>query len=123
MTADHPTRSPDSPEPRHTEGPGEVCDTSCPHWAWAESRRSPDSPDPERGLYGKYRVERIGGTPGKHDGCWYYVLDWEHDKYARPALEAYARACQAEYPDLAADLWRIIEGRTAGPFFDPEPDR
>jgi hypothetical protein len=64
--------------------------------------------DREKGLYGKYRVERIGGTPGKHDDCWYYVLDWEHDKYSRPALRAYADACRDEYPDLARDLDSIL---------------
>lgn len=65
--------------------------------------------DQQRGIYGKYRVERIGGTPGKHDHCWYYVLDWEHDKFSRPALAAYADACREEFPELAADLDRILE--------------
>ncbi len=80
--------------------------------------------DQERGLYGKYRVERIGGTPGKHDECWYYVLDWMHDKYARPALEAYAKACADEYPDLSRDLFTLIdEGRFPGePELLPDPD-
>jgi hypothetical protein len=64
--------------------------------------------DEQRGIYGKYRVERIGGTPGKHDECWYYVLDWEHDKFARPALEAYATACSDEYPDLSRDLFTLL---------------
>jgi hypothetical protein len=61
-------------------------------------------PDRDRGLYGKYRVERVGGTPGKHERCWYYVLDIEHDPFAIPALRAYVEACREEYPRLAEDL-------------------
>jgi hypothetical protein len=66
--------------------------------------------DEQRGVYGKYRIERIGGTPGKHDECWYYVLDLKHDKFAIPALRAYIEACREEFPDLAADLTRIVDG-------------
>ena len=64
--------------------------------------------DRTRGLYGKFFVERTDGKsePGeKHHGCEYYVLDLMHDKYAVPALRAYAEHCQAEYPALAADLF------------------
>ena len=63
--------------------------------------------DRTRGLYGKFYVERTDGksAPGeKHHGCEYYVLDLMHDKYAVPALRAYAEHCQAEYPLLAAAL-------------------
>lgn len=67
----------------------------------------PATSDQERGIYGKYRVERIGGTPGKHDQCFYYVLDLDHDVFALPALRAYAEACRDEYPALAADLDRL----------------
>lgn len=63
--------------------------------------------DHERGLYGKYHVERIDGSSepgGKHADCKYFVLDLTHDKHALPALEAYALSCQDEYPLLAQDL-------------------
>ena len=65
--------------------------------------------DRTRGLYGKFYVERTDGSSepgGKHHGCEYYVLDMEHDKYTVPALRAYAEHCQAEYPLLAADLFK-----------------
>lgn len=64
--------------------------------------------DRTRGLYGKFWVERTDGksAPGqKHDGCEYYILDLTHDKYAVPALRAYAEHCEHEYPLLAADLF------------------
>lgn len=67
------------------------------------------APDQQRGIYGKYRVERIGGTPGKHDECWYYVLDLKHDKCALPALRAYVEACREEFPRLASDLTAILD--------------
>lgn len=60
-----------------------------------------------RGLYNKFTVLRADGesSPGrKHDGCEYFVLDLTHDPFAWPALKAYADACEAEYPLLAADL-------------------
>ena len=62
--------------------------------------------DKTRGLYDKFRVERTDGTSapgGKHDGCFYFVLDCTHDKFAEAALRAYAEACQAESPLLAAE--------------------
>lgn len=63
--------------------------------------------DKSRGLYNKFFVERTDGASapgGKHHGCEYFVLDLRHDKYAGAALLAYADACAAEYPLLAADL-------------------
>lgn len=66
--------------------------------------------DKSRGLYGKYRIERVDGSsmPGrKHEACQYFVLDLTHDKHALPALEAYAISCQDEYPLLARDLMAI----------------
>lgn len=66
-----------------------------------------------RGVYAKFRVERTDGTSakgGKHDGCFYFVLDVTHDPFARSALIAYANACRDAYPSLAADLDRIIAG-------------
>lgn len=63
--------------------------------------------DKTRGLYGKFRIERVDGksAPGeKHDGCDYFVLDLTHDPHAATALRAYAASCAADYPLLAADL-------------------
>lgn len=70
------------------------------------------SDDTSRGIYRKYRVERTDGSSapgGKHEQCAYFVLDLEHDEFAVPALKAYARACRKGFPDLAADILRIIE--------------
>lgn len=61
-------------------------------------------PDQQQGLYRKYNVERLNDPAGKHKDCHYYVLDLIHDKFAVPALLAYAQACEAEIPELAADL-------------------
>ena len=63
--------------------------------------------DKGKGLYRKYYVMRTDGSSaigGKHHGCEYFVLDLAHDVHAKAALLAYATSCQAEYPQLAADL-------------------
>lgn len=55
----------------------------------------------------KYKVERTDGSTapgGKHAACPYFVLDLVHDKFAAPALRAYAEACEAEFPLLARDI-------------------
>jgi len=77
-------------------------EASCPH----EPLFGSDT-DPREGLYQKFWVRRTDGTSvsgGKHGKCDYLVLDWNHDRFAIPAARAYADACEAEYPDLAADL-------------------
>ena len=60
------------------------------------------------GVYRKFNVSRTDGTdqkPGdKHFNCVYFVLDISHDKFAAAALRAYAEACEAEMPWLAADV-------------------
>ena len=61
----------------------------------------------KKGLFHKYYVERLDGKDRlgeKHWRCEYFVLDLTHDKYAIPALKAYAESCQNEYPRLAYDL-------------------
>lgn len=60
--------------------------------------------DKTRGLYKKYDITRLNDEEGKHDACEYFVLDLTHDKFAVPALRAYAEACRGEYPKLAEDL-------------------
>lgn len=72
-----------------------------------------DPKDAEQGVYEKFRVERTDGrsAPGeKHHGCTYFVLDVDHDPYARPALKAYADSCESAFPALAADLRKIRNG-------------
>ncbi len=65
------------------------------------------STDRQRGLYGKFLVERADGSSapgGKHAGCEYFVLDVTHDRHAKAALAAYADSAEVAYPLLAADL-------------------
>ena len=65
--------------------------------------------DKDKGIYNKFKVERTDGksAPGeKHDNCEYFVLDLTHDKYAAPAIKAYALACRDEFPVLADELER-----------------
>ena len=75
--------------------------------------------DPTRGLYRKFNVTRTDGQSGvgkKHDGCYYFVLDCTHDKFAEAALRAYANACKTEYPLLAADLAAMLDNAEAHGF-------
>lgn len=75
------------------------------------------APDRERGIYHKFDVTRTDGTsePGKkHDGCFYFVLDLDHDPHARPAIQAYAISCRADYPRLADDLSNLLVDRDFG---------
>lgn len=58
-------------------------------------------------LFNKFDVRRTDGSDGingKHHPCAYFVLDLTHDPFAGPALAAYADACEATHPQLAADL-------------------
>jgi hypothetical protein len=64
--------------------------------------------DRERGLYGKYHVERASDPSGKHADCRYFVLDPRHDAHAITALRAYADSARSEYPEFAADLDRWV---------------
>jgi hypothetical protein len=64
--------------------------------------------DSTRGLYSKYQVERLSDPEGKHEDCWYFVLDPAHDPHALVALRAYAESARTEYPTLAADLDRAV---------------
>ena len=61
-------------------------------------------PDKEKGLYAKYYVKRLNDDAGKHKNCEFFVLDWQHDKFAIPAMAAYANACENEYPQLTRDI-------------------
>jgi len=66
--------------------------------------------DNDKGLYRKFDVQRTDGKSEKgqkHYRCRYFVLDLDHDKYAIPALRAYAGACGVEFPELARDLFQV----------------
>jgi hypothetical protein len=66
-----------------------------------------DKSDAQRGLYNKFKVERVDGSSGpggKHESCEYFVLDLMHDPHAYAAVQAYARSCRHDYPRLANDL-------------------
>src|SRR5574341_846979 len=68
-------------------------------------------PDDQRGLYEKFRVERLDGSSapgGKHEHCQYFVLDLVHDPHALSALRAYALSCRQSHPKLADDLEQIL---------------
>lgn len=80
--------------------------------------RDPEAerPDSERGVYRKYSVQRLNDPTGKHRECTYFVLDEVHDKFAGPALRAYADACESEFPDLARDLRARHPGGEEGPW-------
>jgi hypothetical protein len=79
----------------------------------------PDNPLPvyqhtrkfRQGLAQKYVVTRVDGRDvkgQKHHGCFYFVLDLDHDPHARHAVIAYATHCREEYPQLANDLMEYL---------------
>lgn len=61
-------------------------------------------PDRERGLYGKYRVEKVNGKPV--GAC--FVLE-SHDPHAPAALRAYAESCEKDFRPLAEDLREMAD--------------
>ena len=68
--------------------------------------------DRNRGLYRKYFVSRVDGSTGigeKHEHCFHFVIDVDHDPHACAALTAYADSCAKEYPKLSEDLKRVVE--------------
>ena len=65
-------------------------------------------PDATRGLYSKYLLFKAGGDMEPvHDP--FFVLSYTTDPHARAALAAYADSCEADYPQLAADLRRELD--------------
>lgn len=90
----------------HEEGANGRC-VYCDHELSCKPLAEPvpqSDPDAKRGLFdNKYRVERVDPT-GKHQHCFYFVLDTTHDKFWIPAMTAYANACESEYPLLARDI-------------------
>lgn len=58
-------------------------------------------------MFRKFEVTRTDGqsAPGqKHHNCKYFVLDLDHDPYAKAAMIAYATACMNTHPQLARDI-------------------
>jgi len=75
--------------------------------AQAFPERDPSKGAYQQGLYRKFDVRRVDGSDhpeGKHCGCRYFVLDLTHDQHAPAAMRAYAAACEARHPQLAADI-------------------
>jgi len=67
--------------------------------------------DRNRGIYRKFFVSRVDGSSGiggKHEHCFHFVIDVDHDPYAGAALMAYAEVCAEEHPKLSEDLKKIV---------------
>lgn len=56
------------------------------------------------GLEARYEVKKINDPEGKHDKCRYFVLDPQHDSFAKQALNFYANIVAKTEPELARDL-------------------
>ncbi len=68
--------------------------------------------DKRNKLQQKYYVERIDGRDragGDRAGSKYFVLDYIHDPYSLPALEAYAQACYKDFPNLSEEVRALIQ--------------
>lgn len=71
--------------------------------------RDTNTPSEEQGLFDKFTVLRNDGNdePGKkHFLCEHFVLDINHDPYAKAALRAYAEACKETHPILSDDMMK-----------------
>lgn len=69
-----------------------------------------DTGQSNRGLYGKFYVNRVDGQSGpneKHEHCNYFVLDMNHDPNAIAAILAYAESCAETHPALSEDLKKL----------------
>ncbi|SLF57540.1 hypothetical protein [Mycobacteroides abscessus] len=84
---------------------------------WSETQIDTDALDPTaqqgppKGLYGKYRVERVDGKPIR--AC--FVLEYLDDLHANKALLEYAFSVERVNPELAKDLrteWGKWPGRS-----------
>jgi len=61
----------------------------------------------QRGLYGKYRIEKADGSP-VDPRAMYFTIRLDTDPFARAATRAYIEACREQEPDLARDLERLL---------------
>ena len=65
-------------------------------------------------IYGKYYVSRVDGRDapgGDKEDSKYYVLDYQHDKFAFEALAFYAKCCETEFPELSSDIRKKLSER------------
>lgn len=63
-------------------------------------------------IYRKFNVTRVDPeAQARHEDCFSWVLDVDHDPYALAALRAYATACQEEDPELARELITMVNDR------------
>ena len=78
------------------------------------------------GAYAKYTgTRRTDGRdqPGeKHHNCPLFILDIKHDKFAIDALKAYAHASRYEYPQLSADILKMLDGVQPAGWDQPRPE-
>jgi hypothetical protein len=68
--------------------------------------------DKRNKLQQKYYVERIDERDragGDRVDSKYFVLDYVHDPYSVPALEAYSQACDQDFPNLAAEIRALVK--------------
>jgi hypothetical protein len=67
--------------------------------------------DKRNKLQQKYYVDRIDGRDlagGDRVDSKYFVLDYIHDPYSIPALEAYAFACYKDSPNLSEEIRALV---------------
>jgi hypothetical protein len=67
--------------------------------------------DKRNKLQQKYYVDRIDGRDqagGDRIDSKYFVLDYIHDPYSIPALEAYALACYKDFPNLSEEIRGLV---------------
>jgi hypothetical protein len=101
-----------TPEPAHTEGSGEICDASCPHWAWAESRAAtPDAIAAEVAFaiitdrQARDQVERENRWT-LASALWDSLDEGQRDRWRKHPLVSHLSRPAAP-PDLRAALERI----------------
>jgi len=68
--------------------------------------------------YYVYRIDERDRAGGDRCDSKYFVLDYIHDPYSIPALEAYALACHEDLPNLSQELRTLINSLKAG---QPDP--
>lgn len=59
-----------------------------------------------------YVIRRRDGQDqpgGVHHKCRKFVLDIDHDPFARQALQAYATAAEATHPEMATRIFKLLE--------------
>jgi hypothetical protein len=117
------------PEPKHTEGQGEMCDPDCPHWAW--STRRPQRVAQERPPLDVERLRRISelqpeavAVLRKHG----FVMDKvgpladDADELTRWKVLAFSLYSDIVEASTIADHILEAEYEAGGSVASPEPD-